>query len=205
MDVGSQIRAIRRSKDLSQEAVASLVGVTSAYISKIENGKTDPSSKLLGKIAEALKVPVVRFFSEDLRLEGIRSVSTVPDEAGDRPQTLNLPYFQEVPMDLTGEPQTIRGRELSLRFSPSTNVWLEVTEELARRVWPFIAPGTAVLLSKTETPKSGDIVAFRDGEEQGLGTYASEERMILSFPPAFAPLHLTARAVVYKVSLILFP
>lgn len=63
-DVGGKIRKIRRDKELSQEWLAEKIGVTAAYISKIENGHSDPDTELLKQLAEALGVHITDFFSE---------------------------------------------------------------------------------------------------------------------------------------------
>jgi transcriptional regulator with XRE-family HTH domain len=46
MNIGQKIRQIRKSKDLSQEYLAEKMDITAAYISKIENGSSDPDSEL---------------------------------------------------------------------------------------------------------------------------------------------------------------
>ena len=58
MRFGDRIREVRASKDMSQRALGAQVGVSYAYISKIENGKLDfgdfPSRALIGRLANAL-------------------------------------------------------------------------------------------------------------------------------------------------------
>jgi transcriptional regulator with XRE-family HTH domain len=58
MEVGKTIRRLRRERDLSQEYVANLVGVTNAHISRLEAGKVDPNTDMLERIAKALGVSV---------------------------------------------------------------------------------------------------------------------------------------------------
>ncbi len=53
---GSQLKSIRKSKKLTQENLAELVGVDFRYISLIENGKSFPSADLIEKLAVALDV-----------------------------------------------------------------------------------------------------------------------------------------------------
>lgn len=55
--VGLKIRAIRKSKKLSQEKLAELSEIHFTHISDIENGKTNASVHSLYAIASALKVP----------------------------------------------------------------------------------------------------------------------------------------------------
>ena len=57
-DIGIVIREIRRRRDISQELLGELVGVTSSHISRIEKGDRTPSLELLGKILTALRVHI---------------------------------------------------------------------------------------------------------------------------------------------------
>lgn len=57
--LGGRIRFLRDQHDLSLREFARKLGdVTAAHISDIENGRRNPSSDLLLKIAKALAVPV---------------------------------------------------------------------------------------------------------------------------------------------------
>jgi len=67
MPIGARIRKIRRDKELSQEYVAEKIGVTTAYISKIENEKSDPDSELIKKFALVLGVTVADLFGEETK------------------------------------------------------------------------------------------------------------------------------------------
>lgn len=54
--IGSQIRHLRRSKDLSQRKLAEKVGVSPGWIGRLERGSHLPNIPLLVKIATALQV-----------------------------------------------------------------------------------------------------------------------------------------------------
>jgi len=58
MRFGERIRDLRRKKRLSQKALAELVDVSDAYLSKVENHRLDfgefPSEKLIHKLADML-------------------------------------------------------------------------------------------------------------------------------------------------------
>lgn len=53
--VGRMIKEAREKLRMSQQDIASIVGVTPAYISKLEKGANPPSDELCIKLAEALK------------------------------------------------------------------------------------------------------------------------------------------------------
>ncbi|OGG31524.1 hypothetical protein A3A63_01070 [Candidatus Gottesmanbacteria bacterium RIFCSPLOWO2_01_FULL_46_9] len=58
LQLGKNIKRIRRKKNLVQEKLAEMVKVTPKYIQYIESGKRSPSLKSLYKIAKALSVKV---------------------------------------------------------------------------------------------------------------------------------------------------
>lgn len=58
MTFGQRLRELRKAKNLSQRALADMVGINFTYLSKIENEKLDfaqfPSEDLIRKLAVAL-------------------------------------------------------------------------------------------------------------------------------------------------------
>lgn len=56
--LGDKIKKIRHSKDLYQVDLAAIVGISTSYMSSIEQGLRSPSLKTLTKIAKALKIPL---------------------------------------------------------------------------------------------------------------------------------------------------
>jgi transcriptional regulator with XRE-family HTH domain len=64
--IGSQIRHLRRSKDLSQRKLAEKAGVSPGWIGRIERGTHLPNIPLLVKIATALQVRTKDLIPESL-------------------------------------------------------------------------------------------------------------------------------------------
>ncbi|NCI51978.1 helix-turn-helix domain-containing protein [Sediminibacterium roseum] len=62
--IGTRIRKLRESKDLTQENIASELDITAGAYAKIERGETDPSITRIKQIADILKVDVTFFFQE---------------------------------------------------------------------------------------------------------------------------------------------
>ncbi len=54
--IGKIIRAERKKRKLTQDELAEAVGITSKHLGNIENGKSNPSFKLMKKIAEFMNV-----------------------------------------------------------------------------------------------------------------------------------------------------
>lgn len=63
--VAENIKRIRKSKKLSLERTAALSGVSRSMLSQIERGEANPSVAILGKLAEALKIPAEVLLEND--------------------------------------------------------------------------------------------------------------------------------------------
>jgi len=61
----SWLQEIRIEKGLTQEEVARIVGVNRASLSKVENGKTNPSVRLAQKLGAALDIDWTRFYETE--------------------------------------------------------------------------------------------------------------------------------------------
>ena len=64
MNLGHNVKILRATKQISQKQLASLIGVTPAYLSMIENNSKKPSLSLVEKICKTLEIPLNIFFSE---------------------------------------------------------------------------------------------------------------------------------------------
>jgi transcriptional regulator with XRE-family HTH domain len=76
--VTALLRAVRRQRGLTLEALAAQTGLTKSYLSKVERGCSTPSIAVALKVAKALNVDVGRLFSDDAAQEKI----TVDRRAG---------------------------------------------------------------------------------------------------------------------------
>ena len=66
--IGRRLRRIRGMRDLTQKELANKIAgkVDYTYIGKIERGEQLPSLKVLGKLSDALTVPLAFFFQEEV-------------------------------------------------------------------------------------------------------------------------------------------
>jgi len=60
--IGERVRRARKNKDITQEKLADMVGVSTTYIGFIEQGQRLPSIKTSDKIARALGVKLSELF-----------------------------------------------------------------------------------------------------------------------------------------------
>ena len=56
--LGQKIRELRESQNLTQEKLGDMIGISQDYLSRIEQGKKNPTVNLLYKIAGGLGVQV---------------------------------------------------------------------------------------------------------------------------------------------------
>lgn len=62
-ELGSKIRDIRNAQGLSLRTLGQMVGMDYAYISKLENGKENPTLDQLSRLAAGLDVDISALFS----------------------------------------------------------------------------------------------------------------------------------------------
>lgn len=60
----NNIKKFRTEKKFTQEKLSEMTGISADYLSEIERGKKTPSLKRLILIADALKVPIYKFFMQ---------------------------------------------------------------------------------------------------------------------------------------------
>ena len=64
MNVGDQVREMRKQRNLSQRDVETRTGLLRCYISRVENDHTVPSIETLEKMVRAFDVPLYQLFYE---------------------------------------------------------------------------------------------------------------------------------------------
>ncbi|WP_368901476.1 helix-turn-helix domain-containing protein [Oceanobacillus oncorhynchi] len=64
--IGTQLRALRKSKKMSTQELADKVSVSQSYISKFENGHSKPDIEMLENILKALDSNLSSFFASEL-------------------------------------------------------------------------------------------------------------------------------------------
>ena len=62
--IGERIKRVRKSKQLTQDALAEKIGVSIGYVSQVERGITKISLDLLAAISAVLNCDVANFISE---------------------------------------------------------------------------------------------------------------------------------------------
>jgi transcriptional regulator with XRE-family HTH domain len=73
MNIGEKIKTVREAQNLSQKEISNMVQMDQSQYSKIENGKTDPTTNTLEKIAKALGIELSELFISDKIFKDINS------------------------------------------------------------------------------------------------------------------------------------
>ena len=58
MNIGHAIRTVRQKRMYKQKDLAAKLGISPSFLSQIEQGKREPSSRLIEQVAEKLDIPV---------------------------------------------------------------------------------------------------------------------------------------------------
>ncbi|MCX7714606.1 MAG: helix-turn-helix transcriptional regulator [Clostridia bacterium] len=100
---GQRLKQLRKSKKLTQQELADLLGISKVAISEYETGKVNPSPEHLIRIANIFNVSIDYFYGKLLKLsrqEYILNVRTpvlsrIPADIGDSTQ-LDVLYYREL-------------------------------------------------------------------------------------------------------------
>ncbi|MBE3023018.1 XRE family transcriptional regulator [Campylobacter sp. 7477a] len=187
MTLSENIKAFRTNKDWTQADLAKFSGVSIETIKRYENGKTNPTTDNLSKIAEALGVKVKNLY-DDLSLSHSKNLS--PSVPKSSPSMSLSPEKSEKLQKLQALMQEQENRLINLRFFPSvstaagyganndnesfknipitasflTNVLripakqYDVINVLGDSMEPFLKDGDMVLVLPTHEASNGEIV-----------------------------------------------
>jgi|ERR1700689_1378882 transcriptional regulator with XRE-family HTH domain len=64
MEIGPKLRELRKGKHFSQGDIEKKAGLLQCYVSRVEKGRTIPNVETLEKFANALEIPLYRFFTD---------------------------------------------------------------------------------------------------------------------------------------------
>ncbi len=80
LKIGTTIRTFRLQKGLSQGDIEKKTGLLRCYLSRVENGHTVPSLDTLAKIADALDLPIARFFADEAQTHSLKHQNLTDEE-----------------------------------------------------------------------------------------------------------------------------
>lgn len=74
MIIGDRLRELREAKSLTQSDIEMRTGLSRCYISRVENGHTVPTVRILEKLARALEMPLYQLFYKDSEPRNVPSL-----------------------------------------------------------------------------------------------------------------------------------
>jgi transcriptional regulator with XRE-family HTH domain len=94
--VGDRIREIRESRGMNQDRLADKAQISKGFLSDIENGKRNPSSDNLLRIANVLGASLDYLMKGEVQEEEQTRTVQIPPELSIAAQQLNLSYSQTI-------------------------------------------------------------------------------------------------------------
>jgi transcriptional regulator with XRE-family HTH domain len=94
--VGDRIREIRESRGMNQDRLADKAQISKGFLSDIENGKRNPSSDNLLRIANVLGASLDYLMKGEVQEEEQTRTVQIPPELSIAAQQLNLTYSQTI-------------------------------------------------------------------------------------------------------------
>jgi transcriptional regulator with XRE-family HTH domain len=176
--VGAQLRNRRNELGLTLRQVADATGLTSGFLSQVENDRVSPSLKSLGRIAEVLRTPLFHLLSTSNGDPVVRRDArpTVPSTKMGVDVELLTPFrdWQLLPFQRVFEP----GEEFTA-----------VRLALAREEWILIQRGTLeITLHPDETYElnEGDTIHFESSRLVSIKNRSDSaaEYVCMMTPPA---------------------
>lgn len=84
MNIGENLRKIRKSKGMTQETLSNITKISITSIQRYELGKRQPNIEIITKFAEALEVPVDKIlFNENDKIVMEKATKKVADHVVD--------------------------------------------------------------------------------------------------------------------------
>jgi transcriptional regulator with XRE-family HTH domain len=81
MVIGSRLKSLRESKNLSQGDIEKRTGLLRCYVSRVENGHTVPSVETLERMARALEIPMYKLFHDGEAAASVKGFKQPDDKA----------------------------------------------------------------------------------------------------------------------------
>lgn len=159
MSVGSRIRELRESKDISRSELAEAIGVTVGAVSNYENEVSSPKEPILFKIMKALKCDANYLFQDSINFPNMDlTVSVAERDLIKKYRDLD-PFGQEtVSYILNRESERVKNIQKILCRSFSTNESSESSYLMADAA----QPRTDIPVPENEDTSDDNIMSAED-------------------------------------------
>ncbi len=176
MNLGERIRNLRKSKKITQEELAKMIGVKRSVISKYENGSVNISTNNLLEISKALAIPIEAFLGNDEIAELINKYDNISSVKMKR-----FPLLGEI---ACGEPIFAQeDKENFIMADMDINADFCLTAHGDSMINARIHDGDIVFIKQMPIVDNGDIAAVIIDDEATLKRvyyYPQKNKLVLS-------------------------
>lgn len=176
MNLGERIRNLRKSKNITQEELAKMIGVKRSVISKYENGSVNISTNNLLEISKALAIPIEVFLGNDQIAELINKYDNISSVKMKR-----FPLLGEI---ACGEPIFAQeDKENFIMADMDINADFCLTAHGDSMINARIHDGDIVFIKQMPIVDNGDIAAVIIDDEATLKRvyyYPQKNKLVLS-------------------------
>lgn len=156
MSVGSRIRELRESKDISRSELAEAIGVTVGSVSNYENEVSSPKEPILFKIMKALKCDANYLFQDSINFPNMDlTVSVAERDLIKKYRDLDSFGQETVSYILNRESERVKNIQKILCRSFSTNEPSYLMTDAAQ-------PRTDISVPEDEDTSDDDIMSAED-------------------------------------------
>lgn len=156
MSVGSRIRELRESKDISRSELAEAIGVTVGAVSNYENEVSSPKEPILFKIMKALKCDANYLFQDSINFPNMDlTVSVAERDLIKKYRDLDSLGQETVSYILNRESERVKNIQKILCRSFSTNEPSYLMTDAAQ-------PRTDISVPEDEDTSDDDIMSAED-------------------------------------------
>lgn len=156
MSVGSRIRELRESKDISRSELAEAIGVTVGAVSNYENEVSSPKEPILFKIMKALKCDANYLFQDSINFPNMDlTVSVAERDLIKKYRDLDSFGQETVSYILNRESERVKNIQKILCRSFSTNKPSYLMTDAAQ-------PRTDISVPEDEDTSDDDIMSAED-------------------------------------------
>lgn len=176
--IGKNIRAIRKQKGITLQALADRIGLTKSYLSKIERSKKAPPYSTVNKIAMALEVEVAYLLSEKLENSRDIRLSFTKKDQGRMVETMGSSYgLKYETLGFSKPGKNMQAYIVKAPFSKRSVVYQHEGEELI-----YVLEGTYEFIydGKKYTMGKGDSVYFDSGVPHSARSLGKKKAKILT-------------------------
>lgn len=156
--IGAQVRALRKSQDMTVSELASQAGLSAGMLSKVENGAISPSLATLQSLSLALNVPMTNLFTDFEQKHDVTHVRAGEGQVIERRGTKSGHQYQllghSFPGDFACEPYLVtlsKGAESAPNFRHDGMEFIfilegEVDYRYGNKIYP-LKPGDSLFFN----------------------------------------------------------